>query len=67
MFSPVDVLWQKVDVFVVDVLKVVFLEVVQMGRPALIYRHHIPSWHIQFQYETEYCAEKMLTNIFAGS
>jgi hypothetical protein len=30
---PVDVLGQKVDVFVVDVLKVDVLEVVQMGRP----------------------------------
>jgi hypothetical protein len=32
MFSPVDVFSQKVDFFVVDVLKVDVLEVVQMGR-----------------------------------
>jgi hypothetical protein len=34
MFYTVDVLGLKVDVFVVDVLKVDVLEVVQMGRPA---------------------------------
>jgi hypothetical protein len=33
IISPVDVLGLKVDVFVVDVLKVDVLEVVQMGRP----------------------------------
>jgi hypothetical protein len=33
MFSPVDVLGQKVDVLVVDVLEVDVLDVVQMGRP----------------------------------
>jgi hypothetical protein len=31
MFSTVDVLRQKVDVFVIDVLKIDVLEVVQMG------------------------------------
>jgi hypothetical protein len=35
MFSPVDVFSQKVDFFVVDVLKVDVLEVVQMGRPGI--------------------------------
>jgi hypothetical protein len=34
MLLTVDVLGLKVDVFVVDVLKVDVLEVVQMGRPA---------------------------------
>jgi hypothetical protein len=38
MFSPVDVLGQKVDVFVVDVSKVDVVEVVQMGRPELLHR-----------------------------
>jgi hypothetical protein len=33
IISPVDVLGQKVDVFVVGVLKVDVLEIVQMGRP----------------------------------
>jgi hypothetical protein len=33
VFLTVDVLGLKVDVFVVDVLKVDVLEVVQMGRP----------------------------------
>ncbi len=37
MFLTVDVLGLKVDVFVVDVLKVDVLEVVQMGRPNLMY------------------------------
>jgi hypothetical protein len=36
---PVDVLGQKVDVFVVDVLKVNVLEVVQMGRPEMVHIH----------------------------
>jgi hypothetical protein len=31
MFWPVDVLGQKVDVFVVDVLKVDVIEIVQLG------------------------------------
>jgi hypothetical protein len=31
MFSTVDILGQKVDVFVIDVLKVDVIEVVQMG------------------------------------
>ncbi len=35
MFSTVDVLGQKVDVFVIDVLKVDVIEVVQMGWPGL--------------------------------
>jgi hypothetical protein len=35
IISPVDVLGQKVEVFVVDVLKVNVLEIVQMGRPDL--------------------------------
>jgi hypothetical protein len=35
MFSTVDVLGQKVDDFVVDVLKVDVLEFVQMGRPGI--------------------------------
>ena len=34
---PVDVLGQKVDVFVVDELKVDVLEVVQTGRPGCFY------------------------------
>jgi hypothetical protein len=36
IISPVDVLGQKVEVFVVDVLKVDVLEIVQMGRPGSI-------------------------------
>jgi hypothetical protein len=36
VFLTVDVLGLKVDVFVVDVLKVDVLEVVQMGRPEKI-------------------------------
>ncbi len=40
IISPVDVLGLKVDVFVVDVLKVDVLEVVQMGRPG---NHHLHS------------------------
>jgi hypothetical protein len=36
IISPVDVLGQKVEVFVVDVLKVDVLEIVQMGRPGII-------------------------------
>ena len=31
----VDVLGQKIDVFVIDVLKIDVLEIVQMGRPAI--------------------------------
>jgi hypothetical protein len=31
----VDVLGQKIDVFVIDVLKIDVLEIVQMGRPAM--------------------------------
>jgi hypothetical protein len=31
MFWPVDVLGQKVDVFVVDVLKIDVIEIVQLG------------------------------------
>jgi hypothetical protein len=41
MLLTVDVLGQKVDVFVVDVLKVDVLEVVQMGRPELYQRDNI--------------------------
>ena len=37
IISPVDVLGQKVDVFVVGVLKVDVLEIVQMGRPEIYY------------------------------
>jgi hypothetical protein len=33
MFWPVDVLGQKVDVFVVDVLKIDVIEIVQLGWP----------------------------------
>jgi hypothetical protein len=49
MLLTVDVLGLKVDVFVVDVLKVDVLEVVQMGRPAYIHLNMIITNTISFQ------------------
>jgi hypothetical protein len=43
MLLTVDVLGQKVDVLVVDFIKIDVLEVVQLGRPVIL-KHVGPQW-----------------------
>jgi len=57
IISPVDVLGQKVDIFIVDVLKVDVLEVVQMGRPGFFRLSPLQTEQV-FMHRRSTCLDK---------